>query len=291
MATYNNESRPILLVEGDRVIFNLEGILADGMNRVNRVEYRVMDTFLNNVHDDNNHIIFDLFELDKHEFCQASYGYDTGSGSWPTYLENDFSAATRCVLSLYEYIDQRGGSVTSSGINDSAARIPFVDMVSLGFKATLDAVKGAEHRVTPSEIEAYLIRKRVTNFTLEDISEVLYKLSELGILTFHQDETGQDVYFIDPEKSAHMEYLHAVKKGLTDSIKAREHALVPKILKYIKDAPSSVTFVTLAETFGTDELQDILDDLQSRRILKAWEKGYYTHPEARDEVSQIIATA
>jgi hypothetical protein len=65
-------------------------------------------------------------------------------------------------------------------------------------------------------------------------------------------------------------------------------------LEMLDESTLKVLFDTLADSevgreLGVGTLRTILDDLVNRRLLKCWEKGYYTHPENQSEVASIIA--
>ena len=282
--SYDNIQRPNLLSLGDTVKFEImEG------DKTASFEYRVGPNYLNDLHDESNLRIFDFLRIpDRASLAAECYGYASSGGSWPSFRPNDFQAAVRLVNRIYDII-----AGTAGKINDSAARVPYEDFIGKGFLMVLEAVKSAGHRVTPLEIAEILTKNKVQGFDLEDVSEILYSLAsdEMKILTFHTDEAGQEVYFMDPEKRGFMEYINAVKNGVTPMVLPREHSLTPHILKFIREALSSVTLAKLVETFGEEGLEPVLANLVQRGILKHWEKGYYTRQEKRDEVTAILQEA
>lgn len=281
---YNKENRPVSLAYGDEVLFEIPNPIGVDHPAMQFL-YQVDHTFLNDRRSESNMRVFEYLSVDRIQVAAECYGYTPSQGSWPSFRPEDFEAATRLVNRLLDLCE----GVT--GINDLRAKVPFEKFLNMGLAKTLTAVYTAGHRVTPREIAEILARENVQGFSLEDVSEILYKLSELGILTFHQDATGQEVYFVDPEKKGHMEYIHATKNGLSVVLMPKDHALVPHLLKFLREAPGSVTYETLMEAFGEDGLLSILQGLVDRNLIRSWEKGYYTHPENKDEVTRIISEA
>lgn len=290
---YDILNRPTLLAENDTVIFETVSRITGSPVTL---DYTVQENYLryNDCGRIANSSVFRHLGMDapqKESMADSAYGYDHMGGDWPTSAACDYNGLTNLVNTLFRHIAD--GSSVFDGTNptfDSAARVPYERMVTEGFKMTLNTVKTADHKVTPLDVASVLSRNNIQGFELSDISDVLYKLSEIGILTYLQEADGTESYFVDPERKAFLDYIHAQRNGIPMMVIPREHELVSPVLRYIRDAPASVTFETLLSVFGRDaELQTVLGNLQDRRILKHWENGYYTRRECRDEVTQILA--
>lgn len=75
--------------------------------------YDVRPSWLNCQDRINNAMIFDLLNVNKITFCEKYYRYLPSNGSWPEYKENDFSAATRVVMALFELIEKDSKPVST----------------------------------------------------------------------------------------------------------------------------------------------------------------------------------
>lgn len=62
--------------------------------------------------------IFDLLGIDNYEIAGKCYGYTSYIGSWPEYKINDYKAATKLVLKLYEIIE-KNTSIKNQDIKNS----------------------------------------------------------------------------------------------------------------------------------------------------------------------------
>lgn len=52
-----------------------------------------------------NNVIFDLLNIDAFKTADECYGYKSAYGGWPEFIHDDYKAATRLVLKLYEIIE------------------------------------------------------------------------------------------------------------------------------------------------------------------------------------------
>jgi len=105
MATYMINERPILLKEGDTIIFPFKIRLKD-------LTYMVTTDHVSNrtlyPEGGDNDRIFTMLGMDwraKVKFAMDAYGYENESGGdWPCCNHGDFPALTRLVLALYDFI-------------------------------------------------------------------------------------------------------------------------------------------------------------------------------------------
>ena len=70
-----------------------------------KYKYTVWSEFLNKSCGYNDEIFSDL-KLDKIDFANSAYGYDSRGGDWPSSKYADFAALTRLVEALFPYCDE-----------------------------------------------------------------------------------------------------------------------------------------------------------------------------------------
>jgi len=252
-----------------------------------QISYRVDGNFLNERGHDENDRIFTLLNLDKVQVALECYGYQPGSGSWPSFRENDYEACTRLINYLYGYCVGDGTAPSF----DFRAKVPVQNLVKDGLKVVLNLVNATEHRITVAEILSHLKAKHIQSLVDKDISEILDGMTEMGLLTFMQDATG-NTYFIDPEKKPYLEFVVASKLGAPIRFVAQEPALAVKILRHLKNSSGSVTFDALRAEFASETvstLKTMMDNLCERSLVRNWERGYYTHPSAQDQIRELLA--
>ena len=78
--------------------------------------YKVNDCFLHSMDSDNNRQLFTdlgMTSQELQEFCTKCYGYEAGSGDWPTCRDNDYDALNRCIDKLFELCEEHNQVVTS----------------------------------------------------------------------------------------------------------------------------------------------------------------------------------
>lgn len=69
------------------------------------IEYVVDVTYLNNVSAGRNDAIFSELNIKNPGiFCKKYYGYNLDSGIWPNFVRQDYGAATRVVVALFDMI-------------------------------------------------------------------------------------------------------------------------------------------------------------------------------------------
>lgn len=94
-----------ILHRDDIVIFHVK----DKQGKFVNLKYVVCSDFLRNTRNKPgvclNDKIFNVLELDPHEFCSKYYGYETNNGIWPCCKKWDFKAITNVVKALYTLID------------------------------------------------------------------------------------------------------------------------------------------------------------------------------------------
>ena len=280
---YTINNRPLMLCEGDTVTFTVPG---------QSIRYIVKDDYLKNT-SGSNVAIFEALSLATstdtsamEAFLLLHYGYSAGGGDWPTYETEDYAAITRVVNALYSFIS--GGEAGVTPTFDMAARVPFERMVSDGFKVTINMIKESTQAISASDIAAALKLHKIQGFHLDDVRNILEKLSQPPFEFL--DWIEGDTYIVRAERKSHLQYLHAKRNGLDCNVQAKEHELVPKILKYCREAPASVPLDKLIKVFGREnEVIAIVENLVSRGYLRTWEKGVYTRPEYASDISEIIA--
>lgn len=87
-----------ILKQGDCVQFKING-------RNEYLIYTVQYRYLMCNNGDNN-TVFDLLNINARETADEYYGYKSTYGSWPEFVHDDYEAATRLVLKLYEIIEK-----------------------------------------------------------------------------------------------------------------------------------------------------------------------------------------
>ena len=71
-----------------------------------KYKYEVRNDFLNNLEKGSNDDIFLDLKLNKIDFANSAYGYDSLGGDWPSSKYADFAALTRLVEALFPYCDE-----------------------------------------------------------------------------------------------------------------------------------------------------------------------------------------
>lgn len=90
---------------------SLKSLGENTLNRDDTVEllgtnYQVKWAFLHNISGGDNNDIFEQLGIkNPRAFCEIYYGYLPKIGTWPEFMEDDFSAATRVVKALFERIE------------------------------------------------------------------------------------------------------------------------------------------------------------------------------------------
>ena len=85
------------LKEWQKVVFTIKD---------KKYKYEVRSDFLNNLDKSFNDEIFSDLKLDKVNFANSAYGYDSLGGDWPSSKHADYSALTRIVEALFPYCDE-----------------------------------------------------------------------------------------------------------------------------------------------------------------------------------------
>ena len=108
MTTFDINHPPVILQHGDIVIFHVPGY--------DPLTYMVYECHINNRTDPCNRKVFiELGIGDENDYslnspivnvCSSAYGYNAGSGDWPTFHAGDYDAATRIVNHVFSLIVQ-----------------------------------------------------------------------------------------------------------------------------------------------------------------------------------------
>lgn len=85
------------LKEWQKVVFTIKD---------KKYKYEVRSDFLNNLEKSFNDEIFLDLKLDKVDFANSAYGYNSIGGDWPSSKHADYSALTRIVEALFPYCDE-----------------------------------------------------------------------------------------------------------------------------------------------------------------------------------------
>lgn len=85
------------LKEWQKVVFTIKD---------KKYKYEVRSDFLNNLDKSFNDEIFSDLKLDKVNFANSAYGYDSLGGDWPSSKHADYLALTRLVEALFPYCDE-----------------------------------------------------------------------------------------------------------------------------------------------------------------------------------------
>ena len=85
------------LKEWQKVVFTIKD---------KKYKYEVRSDFLNNLEKSFNDEIFLDLKLDKIDFANSAYGYNSLGGDWPSSKHADYSALTRIVEALFPYCDE-----------------------------------------------------------------------------------------------------------------------------------------------------------------------------------------
>ena len=85
------------LKEWQKVVFTIKD---------KKYKYEVRSDFLNNLEKSFNDEIFLDLKLDKVDFANSAYGYNSLGGDWPSSKHADYSALTRIVEALFPYCDE-----------------------------------------------------------------------------------------------------------------------------------------------------------------------------------------
>ena len=85
------------LKEWQKVVFTIKD---------KKYKYEVRSDFLNNLEKSFNDEIFSDLKLNKIDFANSAYEYDSLGGDWPSSKHADYSALTRIVEALFPYCDE-----------------------------------------------------------------------------------------------------------------------------------------------------------------------------------------